>query len=43
MLFLEAMKERGKGGFVRYAMLLGVRSGGWTAYHKKRLSDMLSH
>jgi hypothetical protein len=40
-VFLEAMKERGKGIFVRYAMWLGVRSGGWTAYHKKRVADPL--
>ena len=39
--FLEAMKERGKGIFVRYAMYWGVRVGGWTAYQKKRVSDPL--
>jgi len=40
-LFLEAMKERGKGFFVRYAMYWGVRLGGWTAYHKKKVLDKL--
>ena len=40
-VFLEAMKERGKGFFVRYAMYWGVRSGGWTAYHKKMVKDNL--
>jgi hypothetical protein len=40
-LFLEAMKERGKGFFVRYAMYWGVRAGGWTAYHKKKVADPL--
>jgi hypothetical protein len=38
-VFLEAMKERGKGYFVRYAMYWGVRAGGWTAYHKKKVID----
>ena len=36
-VFLEAMKCRGKGFFVRYAMYWGVRSGGWTAYHKRKI------
>jgi hypothetical protein len=40
-LFLEAMTERGKGFFVRYAMYWGVRLGGWTAYHKKKVRDPL--
>ena len=40
-VFLEAMKCRGKGFFVRYAMWMGVRSGGWTAYHKKYVGDKL--
>jgi len=40
-VFLEAMKERGKGFFVRYAMYWGVRMGGWTAYHKKKMDDKL--
>lgn len=38
-VFLEAMKNRGKGFSVRYAMYWGVRLGGWTAYHKKRVGD----
>ena len=40
-VFLEAMKVRGKGYFVRYAMYWGVVLGGWTAYHKKRVKDKL--
>ena len=40
-VFLEAMKCRGKGSFVRYAMWMGVRSGGWTAYHKRAVGDKL--
>ena len=40
-VFLEAMKCRGKGFFVRYAMYWGVRSGGWTAYHKRNVGDKL--
>lgn len=40
-VFLEAMKARGKGAFVRYSMYLGVRLGGWTAYHKKRVKDRI--
>jgi hypothetical protein len=40
-VFLEAMAERGKGFMVRYAMYWGVRLGGWTAYHKRKVSDIL--
>ena len=40
-VFLEAMKERGKGYFVRYAMYWGVVLGGWTAWHKKMVKDKL--
>ena len=40
-VFLEAMKCRGKGFFVRYAMWTGVRAGGWTAYHKRNVGDRL--
>jgi len=36
-VFLEAMKERGKGFFVRRAMYWGVRLGGWTAWHKRKV------
>jgi hypothetical protein len=39
MLAGDAIKERGKGVFVRYSMRLGVPSGGSTAYHKKRVVD----
>ncbi len=40
-VFLEAMKVRGKGFFVRYGMYWGVVLGGWTAYHKKQVKDKL--
>jgi Protein of unknown function (DUF1353). len=40
-VFLEAMAERGRGWFVRYAMWLGVRAGGWTAYHEKAVADKI--
>lgn len=40
-VFLEAMKVRGKGFAVRYAMYWGVVLGGWTAYHKKKVADKL--
>ena len=40
-VFLEAMKVRGKSFGVRYAMYWGVVLGGWTAYHKKKVSDIL--
>jgi hypothetical protein len=40
-VFFEAMKLRGKGFFVRYGMYWGVVLGGWTAYHKKKVSDKL--
>ena len=40
-VFFEAMKERGKGFMVRYAMYWGVRLGGWTAYHKKTVKEIL--
>ena len=40
-VFLEAMAERGKGFFVRYAMYWGVRLGGWTAWRKKNVGDCL--
>lgn len=40
-VFLEAMKVRGKGYFVRYGMYWGVVLGGWTAYHKLNVNDKL--
>ena len=40
-VFLEAMRCRGKGFFVRYAMWTGVQAGGWTAYHKRNVGDKL--
>ena len=38
--FLEAMKCRGK--LCAYPMYLGVRIGGWTAWHKRKIGDKLS-
>jgi len=40
-VFFEAMIERGKGFFVCYSMYWGVRLGGWTAYHKRKVADKL--
>ena len=40
-VFFEAMDERGKGFLIRYGMWLGVRAGGWTAYHEKLVTDKL--
>lgn len=40
-VFLEAMENRKKPIFVRWSMYLGVRLGGWTAYHKHKVSDIL--
>jgi hypothetical protein len=40
-VFLEAMKCRGKGFFVRYAMYFGVVLGGGSSYHKKRMGAKL--
>jgi hypothetical protein len=38
-VFLEAMCARGKSCGVRWPMYLGVRLGGWTAYHRKRVAE----
>ncbi len=40
-VFLEAMKCRGKGWFVRYAMYAGVCLGGLASYHKRMVGDKL--
>lgn len=40
-IFLEAMKSTGKSFWLRWPMYLGVRSGGWTAYHKRKVRDIL--
>ena len=40
-VFLEAMEVRGKSFFVRWPMYFGVRLGGWTAYHKHKVGDIL--
>ena len=40
-VFLEAMAERGKGFFTRYAMYYGVRLAGWTAWRKKSVFEKL--
>ena len=34
-IFFEAMKSRKKSRFVCWGMWLGVRVGGWSAYHKR--------
>jgi hypothetical protein len=41
LVFLEAMEVRGKPWYVRWAMYMGVVAGGWTSYHKKKVSDKL--
>jgi hypothetical protein len=41
-VFLEAMECRGKKCHVRWPMYWGVRLGGWSAYHKRLISDKLS-
>jgi hypothetical protein len=40
-VFREAMGVRGKSLMVRWPMFFGVRLGGWTAYHKKKVRDKL--
>jgi len=40
-IFYEAMACRGKSWNVRWFMFLGVRVGGWTAYHKRNVEDKL--
>ena len=40
-VFLEAMKVRGKGFFVRGFMFLGVVIGGFGSYHKRKVGDKL--
>lgn len=40
-IFLEAMKCRGKGAFVRYTMYWGVCFGGRGCYHKRYARDKL--
>jgi hypothetical protein len=40
-VFFEAMRERNKGYVVSYGMYWGVVLGGWTAYHKKNVKDIL--
>lgn len=40
-VFLEAMEVRGKGFFVRRMMWLGVRAGGFTSYHQRKVGDKL--
>ena len=36
-VFLEAMKVRDKSWFVRWPMYIGVMSGGYFSYHKKKV------
>jgi hypothetical protein len=40
-LFLEAMTERGKGWFTRYAMYWAVRIGAGGNWHRKKVADRL--
>ena len=40
-VFFEAMECRGKPVYVRYPMWWGVVLGGWTAWHKKSVNDIL--
>ena len=40
-VFFEAMKCRGKNWFIRFPMFLGVKFGGYSSYHKKRVGDKL--
>ena len=40
-IFLEAMAARGKSLTVRKPMHWGVRLGGWTSYHKRKVADVL--
>jgi len=40
-VFLEAMKIREKNWFVRWPMFLGVKFGGHSSYHKRKVSDSL--
>jgi hypothetical protein len=40
-VFYEAMECRGKSWFVRWAMYLGVKLGGFTSYHKRQVGDRL--
>lgn len=41
-VFLEAMKERGKSWFTRYAMYWAVRLGAAKNWHKKKVMDVIS-
>ena len=40
-VFLEAMETREKDWFVRWPMFLGVRFGGHSSYHKRKVGDSL--
>ena len=40
-IFLEAMKSTGKPFYIRWPMYLGVKFGGWTAFHKKKVKDKI--
>ena len=41
LVFLEAMKSRGKPWNVRYPMFYGVTIGGYWSYHKRLVGDSL--
>lgn len=40
-VFLEAMKIRNKSWFIRWPMFLGVKFGGHSSYHKKKVGEVL--
>ena len=40
-VFLEAMKVRKKSWFIRWPMFLGVKFGGYSSYHKRKVFDSL--
>ena len=40
-IFLETMKVRGKSWFIRWPMFLGVKFGGHSSYHRKKVGDSL--
>jgi len=42
-VFLEAMEVRQKSASVRWPMFWGVRIGGLSAYHKKKVEDPINH
>jgi hypothetical protein len=41
-VFLEAMKVRGKPFYIRWPMYIGVCTGGWPSFNKRKMNDELS-